>query len=200
MARSNTEKLIHLWNDIKAGIYTLFLSHSFYAFGRKSMIIPPFRFGHLSSIELGSHVTIHSNCWIQVLKSDENENLPVIKIKDHVAIGMNTTISAVKSIVIEEYVFTARNVYISDHEHIYDDISVPISRQSIGGVSEVKIGAHTWLGQNSIVLPGVTIGRHCVIGANAVVNRDIPDYTIAVGVPARILKRYNSETQSWVRV
>jgi len=134
------------------------------------------------------------------LKSDENENLPVIRIKDHAAIGMNATISAVKSIVIEEHVFTARNVYISDHRHIYEDINVPISHQSIGNVSEVKIGAHTWLGQNSIVLPGVTIGRHCVIGANSVVNRDIPDYTIAAGVPAKILKRYNSETKSWVRV
>ncbi|MCE5284743.1 MAG: acyltransferase [Pelosinus sp.] len=121
-------------------------------------------------------------------------------MKDYASIGMNSTISAVKSIVIEEYVFTARNVYISDHGHKYDDVDIPISHQSVNGVAEVRIGAHTWLGQNSVVLPGVTIGRHCVIGANSVVNTDISDYSVAVGAPAKIVKRYNSKSQSWVRV
>ena len=200
MIRISKENIINFFNDMNAWVYTKFLYHSFYAFGYKSMIIPPLRFCHLSNVEVGNDVTIHSNCWIQVLKSDKNDNLPVIRIKDHVAIGMNATISAIKSIVIEEYVFTARNVYISDHAHKYDNINIPISQQSISGASEVKIGAHTWLGQNSVVLPGVTIGRHCVIGANSVVNRDIPDYSVAVGAPAKIVKKYNSKSQSWIRV
>lgn len=200
MAKSIIESTINFLYRIKPWIFTKILANSFYATGRKCSIIPPFRFGNLSNIEMGSYVTIHSNCWIQVLKSDENKNLPVIRIKDHVGIGMDSTISAVKSIVIEEYVFTARNVYISDHAHKYDDINIPTSHQSVCSIAEVRIGAHTWLGQNSIVLPGVTIGRHCVIGANSVVNTDIPDYSVAVGAPAKVVKSYNSKSQSWVRV
>jgi acetyltransferase-like isoleucine patch superfamily enzyme len=194
------ENIFHVVKRIKAKIYSFFLLPCFFSTGKKCSIIPPLRFFGLSEISLGSCVTIHTNCWVQVLKSDENINLPVIRINDHVGIGMNSTISAVKSIIIEEYVFTASNVYISDHAHKYDDINIPTSNQSVCNVADVRIGAHTWLGRNSVVLPGVTIGRHCVIGANSVVNTDIPDYSLAVGAPAKVVKRYNSKNQSWVRV
>lgn len=200
MERSIIESIVSLLYRTQSWIFTKIIANSFYTIGKKCSIAPPLRFGNLSNVELGSYVTIHTNCWIQVLKSDKNDNLPVIRINDHVGIGMDSTISAVKSIVLEEYVFTARNVYISDHTHNYDDINKPISNQSVCNVAEVRIGAHTWLGQNSVILPGVTIGRHCVIGANSVVNTDIPDYSVAVGAPAKIVKRYNSKSHSWGRV
>jgi acetyltransferase-like isoleucine patch superfamily enzyme len=199
--RTLVENFIILLNDIKAWTYTKLLSSSLYAIGKKSMIIPPLRFGNLSEIQLGEFVTIHSNCWIQALRNnDSNRSEPKLIIKDRASIGMNATISAAKSIIIEEDVFTARNVYISDHSHKYDDIDRPIALQSIESIAEVKIGASTWLGQNAIILPGVMIGKHCVVGANSVVNKDIPDFSIVVGVPAKVIKRYDPQTDSWSRV
>lgn len=188
------------WNNIKAKVFTTLLASSFFSIGKKTTIIPPFRFNNLSLVQLGNHVTIHQNCWIQVVKSKNNLKGPNIIIKDHVEIGMNATISAAKLIVIEEYVFTAPNVYISDHGHDYKDINLQIAQQGIRKIAEVRIGPDVWIGQNAVILPGVSIGKHSVIGANAVVNRNIPDYCVAAGVPAKVILRYDNNTDSWKRV
>ena len=187
MAKSAVETVFHLWGRIKSKVYTKFLSSCFFSIGAKTKIIPPIRFNNLSQVQLGNGVTIHSNCWIQVLNNGKEECSPKLIIKDYTSIGMDATISAAKMILIEEHVLLARNVYISDHEHEFRDISMAASRQGICKVAEVRIGANSWLGQNSAILPGVTIGRHCVIGANSVVTRDVPDYSVAVGSPARVI-------------
>jgi acetyltransferase-like isoleucine patch superfamily enzyme len=194
------EYLIKLLMRIKSKLYTVLLFSSFFSVGRKTTIIPPLRFANLSKIQLGNNVTIHSNCWILVLSSDDKESTPKLIIKDYAAIGMNATISAAKRIVIEEHVFTARNVFISDHGHQYYNVNEPIGKQGIRDIAEVTIGAHTWIGQNAVILPGVTIGKHCVIGANSVVNRSIPDFSIAVGAPAKVVKKYNCSSKCWERV
>jgi len=110
---------------------------------------------------------------------------------------MGATISAAKRIVIGQHVMMARNVYISDHGHEFSDPDVPFGLQDITQPKAVEIGEGTWLGQNVCVLPGVTIGRNCVIGANSVVTKDIPELSVAVGSPARIIKRYEREKRSW---
>ena len=110
---------------------------------------------------------------------------------------MGATISAAISIVFGEHVLLARNVYISDHRHSYEDLSRPITVQGVTGLAPVFIGRHTWLGQNSVVLPGVTIGEHCVIGANSVVRNSIPAFSVAVGTPARVVKRFNPGSNGW---
>ena len=96
--------------------------------------------------------------------------------------------------------FLARNVYVSDHAHAYENIGVPIMHQGINRIAPVTIGKHTWLGQNVVVLPGVSIGEHCVVGANSVVNSSIPDFSVAAGVPAKVVKRYNQKTKTWERI
>jgi len=187
------------WNNAKAKMFTMLLTTCFFAIGKKTNIMPPFRFANLSQIQLGSHVTIHQNCWIQTLKSKNDNKRPKIIIKDHVSIGINATISGAKLIVIEENVFTAPNVYISDHGHEYQDVNVPIAKQGIRKIAEVRIGENSWLGQNAVILPGVSIGKHCIIGANSVVNSNIPDYCVAAGIPAKVLLRYNQKTACWER-
>jgi acetyltransferase-like isoleucine patch superfamily enzyme len=203
-SRTFAESFFINWNKIRAKAFTTLLASSFFSIGNKTTIIPPFRFSNLSQIQLGSRVTIHQNCWIHVLNSATScksaINGPKLIMKDHVEIGMNATISAAKLIVIEENVFTAPNVYISDHGHEYRDVNVPIAMQGIRKVAEVRIGENTWLGQNVVILPGVTIGKHCVVGANSVVNRNVPDYCIAAGAPAKVRLLYNRETACWERV
>lgn len=81
--------------------------------------------------------------------------------------------------------------------HGYERLDVPIAAQN-QPESPIRIGDGTWLGHHVVVLPGVTIGRHVVVGAGSVVTEDLPDYCVAVGSPARVIRRYlNGE---WVRV
>jgi len=122
---------------------------------------------------------------------------PVVTIGDRCLIGRGSGIVGHFSIEIGDDVWTGHNVYITDQNHGYEDVSLPISKQS-QPERAVKIGSGSWLGYGSVVLPGVTIGEHCVIGANSVVTRDVPSYSVAVGVPARVIKRYLNG--SWVEV
>lgn len=122
---------------------------------------------------------------------------PVVTIGDRCLIGRGSGIVGHFSIEIGNDVWTGHNVYITDQNHGYEDIEKPISQQS-QPERAVKIGDGSWLGYGSVVLPGVTIGRHVVVGANSVVTHDLPDYSVAVGVPARVIKQYiNGE---WVKV
>ena len=122
---------------------------------------------------------------------------PVVSIGDRCLIGRGSGIVGHFSIEIGDDVWTGHNVYITDQNHGYEDVSLPISQQS-QPERAVKIGNGSWLGYGSVVLPGVTIGEHCVIGANSVVTRDVPSYSVAVGVPARVIKRFVDG--AWVEV
>jgi acetyltransferase-like isoleucine patch superfamily enzyme len=143
---------------------------------------------------------IHRDCWIQVWLDRSDSGPAQLVIKSHAAIGMGATISAAQSVTIGEYVLLARNVYISDHGHAFYDVEDPIMLQGIATPKPVSIGNRSWLGQNVCVLPGASIGEHCVIGANSVVTTPIPDFCVAAGAPARIIKRYNKRSGRWERV
>ena len=121
----------------------------------------------------------------------------VVTIGDRCLIGRGSGIVGHFSIEIGDDVWTGHNVYITDQNHGYEDITRPISGQS-QPERAVKIGDGSWLGFGTVVLPGVTIGRHVVIGANSVVTSDIPDFSVAVGAPARVIRRHDGE--SWVSV
>ena len=114
---------------------------------------------------------------------------PVVSIGDRCLIGRGSGIVGHFSIEIGNDVWTGHNVYITDQNHGYEDITRPISQQS-QPERAVKIGDGSWLGYGSVVLPGVTIGRHVVIGANSVVTHDIPDFCVAVGAPAKVIKTF----------
>ena len=101
--------------------------------------------------------------------------------------------------MIEESVLTADRVYISDNIHGYEDVSIPIKNQPIVQKGTVTIGSGSWIGENVSIL-GASIGKHCVIGANSVVTRNIPDYSVAIGSPARVIKRYDMDNNNWIIV
>ena len=123
---------------------------------------------------------------------------PVVSIGDRCLIGKGSGIVGHFSITIGNDVWTGHHVYITDQNHGYEDVSVPISQQS-QPERAVIIGDGSWLGHGSIVLPGVTIGEHVVIGANSVVTRNIPSFSVAVGSPARVIRKY-VENEGWVDV
>ena len=112
---------------------------------------------------------------------------PVVRIGDRCLIGRGSGIVGHLGIDIGDDVWTGQFVYITDQNHGYDDPRVPISKQA-QPERPVTIGDGSWLGHGTVVLPGARIGRHVVIGANSVVTGEIPDYSIAVGAPARVVK------------
>ena len=101
--------------------------------------------------------------------------------------------------MFDKHVLTADNVYITDNLHNYENVEMPIKMQGIKQISTVHIGEGTWIGENACII-GAKVGKNCVVGANAVVTKDIPDYCVVIGAPARIIKRYNLKSTVWEKV
>ncbi len=199
MAIGTLERIAHLCSRIRTRLFTLLLCNEFKEFGAGARIVPPFRFYGLNSMSVGEGVMINRDCWLQTVCHDARDGEAKLVIRSHADLGMGAHISAARQVVIGERVLFGRNVYISDHAHAYRDIEVPIMSQGIDGIAPVSIGSRTWLGQNVVVLPGVTIGEHCVIGANSVVNSFVPGYSVAAGAPARVVRHFNPDTRMWER-
>lgn len=183
---------------IIAKIKSIFLyPFQFGTFCRSSRIDSPLKLDGKENIVIGDKVLIQKYTWLGALPlSGEKVEL---QIGDRCVIGHFNHIYAIKSIVLEKYVLTADRVYITDNLHQYGNPDVPIILQSIKQINPVRIGEGSWLGENVCVI-GANIGKHCVIGANSVVTHDIPDYSVAVGSPAKVIKQYNFDTKTWEKI
>lgn len=114
---------------------------------------------------------------------------PVVRIGNRVTIGRGSSIVGHHSIDIGDDVTTGPNVYITDQNHVYEDVDVPIMQQ--WPVNDgVVVGAGSWLGTGAIVLPGARIGRNVAVAAGSVVRGEIPDFCVVAGAPAQIVRRY----------
>lgn len=113
-----------------------------------------------------------------------------VKIGNGSEIGERCRISIANSLKIGEKVLFSPNVYITDCDHEYRNPDIPVIDQGIVQKGQkVSIGDGSYIGINVVIVGNVKIGKHCVIGANSVVTHDIPDYSVAVGCPARIIKK-----------
>lgn len=113
-----------------------------------------------------------------------------VKIGKGSEIGERCRISIANSLDIGEKVLLSPNVYITDCDHEYRDINVPVIDQGIVQRGQmVSIGEGSYIGINAVIVGNVKIGKHCVIGANSVVTKDVPDYCVAVGSPAKVIKK-----------
>jgi acetyltransferase-like isoleucine patch superfamily enzyme len=122
----------------------------------------------------------------------------VLTIGSHTLIGKGSAIVAHERVVIGDNVYTGHNVYVTDANHGYEDIDTPIGRQ-FAESRPVSIGNGSWLGHGAVVLPGVSIGAHVVVGAASVVTSNLPDRCVAVGNPAHVIRRY-VDGQGWIDV
>lgn len=121
----------------------------------------------------------------------------------NLVIGNNTRVGIGNTIIgpvtISDNVNIGQNVTISGLNHNYEDPGKTISEQGVSTMP-IKIENNVWIGANSVVLPGVQIGNHSVIGAGSIITKDIPPYSVAVGNPARIVKRYDMDLKEWVKI
>ena len=134
-----------------------------------------------AGIVLGDDVIVSRNCVIQ------GKTGPV-KIGSKTDIGCNTILSSGGGIEIGNSVLIAGNCYLGGGRYITDRLDIPMMSQGLYTKGPVVIGDDVWLGAGSIVLDGVRIGKGCIVGAGAVVTKDLPDYAIAAGVPAKVIK------------
>ncbi len=163
----------------------------FGSFGDGSVICyPPTTLMNVEYIRIGSGTLIgpHVALSAGMIPGQRCFNETVVSIGDRCLIGRGSGIVGHLSIEIGDDVWTGHHIYITDQNHGFTDPHVPISRQ-VQPERPVRIGDGSWIGNGAVILPGADIGRHVVIGANSVVSGRIPDYSVAVGAPARVVKR-----------
>jgi acetyltransferase-like isoleucine patch superfamily enzyme len=154
---------------------------------------------HAARISLGNLVSLRRGAWLNVADPSPTGD-PVIVIEDGCAIGTESILSAKNKIHLERDVLVAQSVLIVDHNHEYEEISLPILKQGITEGGRIRIGQGCWIGHGAIILcpkGELTIGRNCVVAANSVVTQSIPDYSLVAGYPAKIIRQYDPETKAW---
>ena len=186
------------FNTKKARIYTRFLRSDFGAIGKLSCIHPPFHNNNAKQIYIGDNCCIYNYGWIDCVPAYGPVTYdPKVDIGDNTYIGFRAHIIACGHMKIGNNVVIADGVYISDNLHGFEDINSPVMPQPLSHPGPVTIEDDVWLGEGVCVLPNVTIGKHSVIGSNSVVTKDIPPYSVAVGVPAKVIKCYNHDSGKW---
>jgi acetyltransferase-like isoleucine patch superfamily enzyme len=191
-----SKKLVH-WMLIPSGQarprswVSVFVNPFFHKRGKGSVIKNRTRIDVLpfNRFELGTGSTIEDFATI-------NNGVGDVLIGDHTRIGIgNVLIGPVK---VGNNVIFAQNIVLSGLNHGYEDINTPISLQPVS-IKPIVIEDDCWIGANAVVTAGTTVGKHSVVAAGAVVTKDIPPYSIAVGNPARVIKKYDFEKGEWVK-
>ena len=126
-----------------------------------------------------------------------NNGVGPVMIGDRTKIGLSNTI--IGPVTIGNDIRLAQNITVSGLNHSYTDINLPIHAQKVS-TSPIVIEDETWIGANVVIVAGVTVGKHCIIAAGSIVTKDIPPYSVAVGNPARVIKQYSHQTNSWNKI
>ena len=166
----------------------------FKSLGPRSFLMRPFRLDGSGDIEIAAETVIQRGGW---LYCEGINGIPaVLRFGKGCILGQNNHIAAVREVIFGEYVLTANNVYISDNLHGYEDVSRPVMHQSVRFKGAVSIGDGTWIGENACII-GAKIGKNCVIGANSVVTHNVPDFSVVVGSPGRVIRQFDSLSGQW---
>lgn len=126
-----------------------------------------------------------------------NNGVGNVIIGDQTIIGMGNVI--IGPVTIGNEVMLAQHIVISALNHGFEDVTISPRRQK-ETVKPIVIGDDVWIGANAVITAGVTLGKHCIIGAGSVVTKDIPEFSVAVGNPAKVIKQYNPVTGIWEKV
>jgi acetyltransferase-like isoleucine patch superfamily enzyme len=143
-----------------------------------------------NKFQLGAYSVIEDFCTV-------NNGVGDVIIGHHTLIGMGNTL--IGPIRVGNNVIFAQNIVASGLNHEYRNIDTPIYQQKIL-TAPIVIEDDCWIAANVVLTAGITIGKHSVVAAGAIVTRDIPPYSVAVGNPARIIKRYDSDRKEWIKI
>ena len=142
-------------------------------------VLESFREGRL---EVGEHSLLEPHVWLTTGDSGR------IRIGAGTFLNIAVMVAAVELVEIGDHCMFANGCFVTDANHRFDDPEKPVTWQGFSTKGPTRIGANVWCGANVVITSGVTVGERCVIGANSVVNRDLPPYSIAAGAPAKVLE------------
>lgn len=148
----------------------------------------------MNKIFIGKRVRIYPNARMEV----HGKNSKLI-IKENVGIAQNVHITTGANLIIGKSTTILANVFITDIDHSYEELGVPILDQR-NIIKKTLIGENCFIGIGAAIQAGTILGNHCIVGANSVVRGHFPDYSVIVGAPAKIIKQYNFETQKWEKI
>lgn len=192
------ELIFKIYRKFKGMFFFYIYRNSFKHFGNKSTIFNPDILQGMGFISVGENTHVQQGLWLLALKISERYD-PAIRIGNHVYIGRYAHIVSVRDVSICDNVLIADKVYISDNLHEYSRIDIPVKDQPILFKNAVTIHDGAWLGENVCII-GASVGRNAIVAANSVVTRDVPDYTVVAGAPAKVIKKYNHESNTWESV
>lgn len=190
------KKMIHYLimnqRDSSPRIWVKLLNPFLFKYGKKSKIkrTAIMNISFINSFSLGENSIIEHYSVI-------DNGVGSIHIGDNTFIGLRNTI--IGPVEIGNNVILGQNIVISGLNHNYIDINRPIKDQGIN-VAKIHIEDQSWLGSNSTIISGVHIGKHSIIGAGSVVTKDVPDFSIVAGNPAKVIKLYNFNTKQWIKI
>lgn len=168
---------------------------SFASFGPYSEIgSPTLSIDNPGGIHIGAFVRIGAHAVLEALVADRGVTL---RIEDAAYIGHFTRITAVGEVVIGAEAMLADRVYVSDTNHLYEDVTQPIKRQGLRDGRRVEIGRGAWIGIGAVIVGNVRVGEGAVVGANAVVTQDVADFTVVAGNPAQVVRRHDGDAWRW---
>lgn len=157
--------------------------------GKDCLIVGP------QYVHVGDHFVAMDRTRIEALdRNRESVFSPIIRIGSNVNIQYDCHIAAVNRVEIGDNVLIGSKVYIADHSHgasTLDDMMLPPEMRKVISKGPVVIEENVWIGEGAAVLPNVRIGKNSIVGANAVVTKDVPPFSVVVGVPARVIKSFS---------
>jgi acetyltransferase-like isoleucine patch superfamily enzyme len=152
-------------------------------------------------IKLGNSVIIRNNAWLNTFGLSEADQEAKIIIDDHCVINAQCVISSKNTIHLERDIMVSACALIMDHNHAYEDISAPIKAQGLTPGGTIRIEQGCWIGHGAAIVCSqgeLVIGRNSVVAANALVTKSFPPYSVIVGNPARLARRFDAAKGIWV--
>lgn len=176
------------------GIYTWLWRSSLKSCGDGVRLDFPLLLNEPGSITIGANSVIYPRTWINPVSEWAGIKYNgQINIGERVIINFGVQISAASSVIVEDGVAISSGAVIVDHIHDHSHLDSSIYRAPISKPLPVRIGKNSFLGVHCVIGPGVQIGEHAVVAANAVVTRDVPSYCMAIGNPARVVRFHDPE-------
>jgi acetyltransferase-like isoleucine patch superfamily enzyme len=176
------------WAALRHLIHTTGVRGRFAHWGQRSRIEQGAKLLSPQLIRVGDDVHICEFAWLNA-KDDRSDGSPTLSIGDGTYIGRFVQINAWRSVAIGSNVLIADRVCITDADHNFEATNTPIRLQGDSFRGAVSLLDGCWIGIGVVILPGVTVGRNAVVAANAVVTKDVPDFAVVGGVPAKIIKQ-----------